>query len=122
MDDPIISPWTIYIIDVCNSIIFVAMFFSLLGVFATIFAFIVVSVDDVDIIQAKKLLKGLTIFTTTFIIVSIIVPDKRVGYTMLATQYITEGNVQQAAKIVDRIADKIIQVKNNSQENDEVKK
>ena len=116
MDDPIISPWTIYIIDVCNSISFVAMFFSLLGVFTTIFAFIVVSVDDVDIIQGKKLLKGLTIFTTTFIIVSIIVPDKRVGYTMLATQYITEGNVQQAAKIVDRIADKIIQVKNNSQE------
>lgn len=114
MDDPIISPWTIYIIDVCNSISFVAMFFSLLGVFATIFAFIVVSVDDVDIIQAKKLLKGLTIFTTTFIIVSIIVPDKRVGYTMLATQYITEENVLKAADMVDKIADKIIRVKNNS--------
>ena len=111
MNEPIISPWTIYIIDVCNSISFVAMFFSLLGVFATIFAFIVVSVDDVDIIQAKKLLKGLTIFTTTFIIVSIIVPDKRVGYTMLATQYVTKENVLNAVDITEEIVNKIIEVK-----------
>ena len=120
MSEPIISPWIIYAIDVCNSISEAAMFFSLLGVFAIIFAFITMFVDgdlddldDVDNSQYKKLLKILTIFTTTFIIVTIIVPDKRVGYTMLATQYITEGNVQQAADMVDRIADKIIRVKNN---------
>ncbi|KXB91777.1 hypothetical protein HMPREF3191_00891 [Veillonellaceae bacterium DNF00626] len=113
MDEPIILPWTIYIIDVCNSISAVAMFLSVLGVFATMFAFIVIYVDDVDIIQGKKLLKRLMIFTTVSIIVTIIVPDKRVGYTMLATQYITEENVLKAADMVDRIADKIIRVKNN---------
>lgn len=113
MDDPIISPWTIYIINVCNSISAAAIFFSVLGVFATIFAFIVIYVDDVDIIQGKKLLKRLMIFTTVSIIVTIIVPDKRVAYTMLATQYITEENVLKAADMVDRIADKIIRVKNN---------
>ena len=122
MDEPIISPWIIYAISVCNSIREGAMFFSLLGVFAIMFVFIVMFVaddldlDNVDVIRYKKLLKRLTIITTVFIIVAIIVPDKRVGYTMLATQYITEGNVQQAAKMVDRIADKIIRVKNNSQE------
>lgn len=113
MSEPIISPWTIYAIDVCNSISGVAIFFSVLGVFATMFAFIVIYVDDVDIIQGKKLLKRLMIFTTVSIIVTIIVPDKRVGYTMLATQYITEENVLKAADMVDRIADKIIRVKNN---------
>lgn len=123
MNDPIISPWIIYIINVCNSISAVAIFFSVLGVFAIIGIFIGMfigeNLDDKPYINSmvyRKLLKKLMIFTTAFIIVAIIIPNKRVGYTMLATQYITEGNVQQAAKIVDRIADKIIQVKNNSQE------
>lgn len=115
MNDPIIPPWIIYAIGVCNSISAAAIFFSVLGVFTTMFAFIVMFVDeyldDVDIIRYKKLLKRLTIFTIMFIIVAIIVPDKRVGYTMLATQYITEENVLKAADMVDRIADKIIQVK-----------
>lgn len=115
MNDPIISPWIIYAIGVCNSINAAAIFFSVLGVFTTMFAFIVMFVDeyldDVDIIRYKKLLKRLTIFTIMFIIVAIIVPDKRVGYTILATQYITEENVLKAADMVDRIADKIIRVK-----------
>lgn len=111
MNEPIISPWTIYIIDVCNSISGVAVFFSILGIFATIFAFIVVSVDDVDIIQGKKLLKRLTIITTVFTIIAIIVPDKRVAYTMFATQYVTTENVLNAVDITEKIVNKIIEVK-----------
>lgn len=111
MNDPIISPWIIYAIDVCNSISGVAIFFSVLGVFATMFAFIVIYVDDVDIIQGKKLLKRLMIFTTVSIIVTIIVPDKRVGYTMLATQYVTKENVLNAVDITEKIVNKIIEVK-----------
>lgn len=116
MNEPIISPWIIYAIGVCNSINEVTIFFSVLGVFAIVFVFIYIITDDkefVDFIRYKKLLKRLTIFTIMFIIMAIIVPNKRVGYTMLATQYITKGEVQQAADMVDRIADKIIRVKNN---------
>lgn len=103
-----------YTIGICISINGSAIVLSVLGVFATIFAFIVMFVEDVDIIQYKKLLKILTIFTTAFIIVAIIIPDRKVAYTMLATQYITEENVLKAADMVDKIADKIIRVKNNS--------
>ena len=120
MSEPIISPWTIYAIDVCNSIKGVSVIFSVLGLFAIVFVFIYIIIieneDDeafADVIRYKKLLKRLMIFTTVSIIVTIIVPDKRVGYTMLATQYITEENVLKAADMVDRIADKIIRVKNN---------
>lgn len=121
MNEPIISPWIIYAIDVCNSIKGISVIFSVLGLFAIVFVFIYIIIieneDDkafVDVIRYKKLLKRLTIFTTAFIIVSIIIPDRRVGYTMLATQYITEENVLKAADMVDKIADKIIRVKNNS--------
>lgn len=115
MDDPIISPWIIYAIDVCNSISEVSIIFSILGIFVIICIFIaMLDRPYEDNSRYKKLLKRLMISTIMFIIVAIIVPDKRVGYTMLATQYITEENVQQAAKMVDRIADKIIRVKNNS--------
>lgn len=113
MNDPIISPWIIYAIDVCNSISGVSVIFSILGLFAIIGIFIAM-LDDrpyEDNSWYKKSLKRLMIFTTVFIIVAIIVPDKRVGYTMLATQYITEENVLKAADMVDRIADKIIRVK-----------
>ena len=117
MNEPIISPWIIYAIDVCNSIKGVSVIFSVLGLFAIVFVSIyMIAADDnafADVIRYKKLLKRLTIFTTAFIIIAIIVPDKRVGYTMLATQYITEENVLKAADMVDRIADKIIRVKNN---------
>ncbi|WP_276874202.1 hypothetical protein [Dialister micraerophilus] len=115
MNEPIISPWIIYAIDVCNSISEVSVIFSILGIFAIICIFIaMLDRPYEDNSRYKKLLKRLMISTIMFIIVAIIVPDKRVGYTMLATQYITEENVQQAAKMVDRIADKIIRVKNNS--------
>lgn len=111
MNEPIISPWIIYAIGICNSISGLAIFFGILGVFATIFVFIVMFVEDVDIIRYKKLLKRLTIFTTIFIIVAIIVPDKRVGYTMLATQYVTKENVLNAVDITEKIVNKIIEVK-----------
>lgn len=114
MNEPIISPWIIYIIDVCNSISEMAMFFSVLGVFAIVFVSIYIIAADnafVDFIRYKKLLKRLTIFTTAFIIVAIIIPDKRVGYTMLATQYVTKENVLNAVDITEKIVNKIIEVK-----------
>lgn len=115
MNEPIISPWIIYAIDVCNSISEVATFLGLLGVFAIVFVSIyMIAADDnafVDFIRYKKLLKRLTIFTTAFIIVAIIIPDKRVGYTMLATQYVTKENVLNAVDITEKIVNKIIEVK-----------
>lgn len=115
MNEPIISPWIIYAIGVCNSIREVAMGFSILGIFAIVFVSLYIIVDeyldDADVIRYKKLLKRLTIFTTAFIIVAIIIPDKRVGYTMLATQYVTKENVLNAVDITEKIVNKIIEVK-----------
>lgn len=118
MNEPIISPWIIYAIDVCNSIKGVSVIFSVLGLFAIVFVFIYIIIieneDDeafADVIRYKKLLKRLTIFTIMFIIMAIIVPDKRVGYTMLATQYVTKENVLNAVDITEKIVNKIIEVK-----------
>lgn len=109
MNEPIISPWIIYAIDVCNSIGEVAMFLSVLGVVSIILVFFVTF--DGDDIRYTKPLKKLTIFTTALIIVAIIAPDKRVGYTMLATQYVTKENVLNAVDITEKIVNKIIKVK-----------
>lgn len=117
MNEPIISPWIIYAIDVCNSISAAAIFFSLLGAFAIVFVSIYIIAGDnafVDFIRYKKLLKRLTIFTTAFVIVAIIVPDKRVGYAMLATQYVTKENVLNAVDITEKIVNKIIQIKGDN--------
>lgn len=121
MDEPIISPWIIYAIDICNSIKGVTIFFSVLGVFAIIGIFIGMfigeNLDDKPYINSmvyRKLLKKLMIFTTAFIIVAIIIPDKRVGYTMLATRYVTKENVLKAVEITDKIANKIIQIKGDN--------
>lgn len=118
MNDPIISPWIIYAIDVCNSIKGVSVFFSTLGLFAIIIIFIAILIDEnsddklfINSMVYRKLLKRLMIFTTAFIIVAIIVPDKRVGYTMLATQYVTKENVLNAVDITGKIVNKIIEVK-----------
>lgn len=112
MNEPIISPWIIYAIDVCNSISGVSVIFSILGIFAIICIFIaMLDRPYEDNSRYKKLLKRLMIFTTVFIIVAIIVPDKRVGYTMLATQYVTKENVLNAVDITEKIVNKIIEVK-----------
>ncbi len=118
MNEPIISPWIIYAIDVCNSIKGLFVIFSTLGLFAIVFGFICIIIigneDDkvfADVIRYKKLLKRLTIFITAFIIIAIIVPDERVGYTMLATQYVTKENVLNAVDITEKIVNKIIEVK-----------
>lgn len=118
MNEPIISPWIIYAIDVCNSIKGVSVIFSVLGLFAIVFGFICIIINEneddkavVDVIRYKKLLKRLTIFTTAFIIVAIIIPNKRVAYTMLATEYITKENVLNAVDITEKIVNKIIEVK-----------
>lgn len=118
MNEPIISPWIIYAIDVCNSIKGVSVIFSVLGLFAIIGIFIGMfigeNLDDKPYINSmvyRKLLKKLMIFITAFIIVAIIIPDKRVGYTMLATQYITKENVLNAVDITEKIVNKIIEVK-----------
>lgn len=116
MTEPIISPWLIYAIDILNSISGGATFVCGASGLAVILLFLSRRSEDVNsdyeiIRAANSLCKRAIIVFLSALLVATIVPDKRTSYEMLAAAYVTPANVERAADILDRFADRILKEK-----------
>lgn len=115
MTEPIISPWLIYAIDILNSISNVATIVCFLSLAAlSIMLFGNLTGIDLtgkfiqDYVRAYKRIA--VVFIASFL-VAMIVPNKQTSYEMLAAAYVTPANVEQAADILNRFADRILKEK-----------
>lgn len=109
MTEPIISPWLIYAIDILNSISGAATFVCVASAAALLF--LLLTGLGWDFNSENRLCKRAIIaFLSAFLVVTL-VPNKRTSYEMLAASYVTPANVEHAADILSRFADKILKYK-----------
>lgn len=101
MNDPIISPWMIYLIDILHPldgllfIISMAMILGGVGVF-------LLSLDD-DIFAKKLLAIGMCAA-----LVNVFLPRPHTVYKMIAASYVTPANIQATGELADKAVDKVI--------------
>lgn len=133
MNTPIINPWVIYLINVCDNlkslfatIIFVAIVVAiLLGVYWVFMKYdgdMYYDEEDVRDMQGKAV-KGFKIAIIALACSSILVtalPNEKTCYTMLVTSQLTEENIHNvgnnAKEVVDYIFEKIQEVQSTDQE------
>lgn len=109
MTEPIISPWLIYAIDILNSISGAATFVCAASVVALLF--LLLTGMGWDFNSENSLCKRAIIVFLSASLVATIVPNKQTSYEMLAAAYVTPANVERAADILDRFADRILKEK-----------
>ena len=114
--EPIISPWLIYAIDILNSISGAATFVCAVSVVVLFFLLLTRRdrrFDSCDefIHAINRLCKRAIIVFLSAFLVAMIVLNKRTSYEMLAAAYVTPANVEQAADILSRFADRILKDK-----------
>lgn len=126
MNDPIISPWLFYWIDVLhscnvvNNVLFLCFSFGLLLLVITYFA--IRFDDDCGIYQkrlnranARKLKIILKRFLAVYAIIVLgvfFIPSKETTYKMLVAQYVTPKNVEitthNAERLIERISELVV--------------
>ena len=125
---PIISPWLIYLIDLCddlNGLFSVALF--LLGCVAAslliiwLFSSLDHKQDYEPIVACKKNLKKSVIWLCISGLLFTVIPSKDTMYKMIVLENVTTDNIQAIGKtgkdVVDYITDQINKVVNDKEEN-----
>lgn len=115
MNEPIISPWLIYFINLANPIKILAVLTTAASIIVGIQAFLN-SKDAYDkkyapekIAMANSVFKTCKIVIAISLVVAIFVPCKSTIYKMIAASYVTPANVQAAGKLTDEAVDKVIE-------------
>lgn len=102
MNEPIINPWLIYLLDVSDAI--KCTMFLVAAVSAVIALFV---------LCADKEFNSFTKRVVTIFIVSctlaIFVPSERVIYKMIIVSHVTPANIQKAGDSLDTVIDKVIE-------------
>lgn len=101
MNEPIISPWLIYVLDVADAIkstmLLVAVASGVIGLFA-------LCAKEYDLF-AKRVV---TIFIVSCTL-AIFVPSERVICKMIIVSHVTPANIQKAGDSLDTVIDKAIE-------------
>lgn len=129
---PIVSPWTIYLINLfgnLNGLLYVALI--LLGCTAVVlsviwfFSSMDYKQDEEPIVACKKYLKKSVIWLCVSSLLFTAIPSKDTMYTMLVLENVTTDNIQAIGKtgkdVVDYITDQIDKVVNKDDEEENKK-
>lgn len=102
MNEPIISPWLIYLLDVSDAIkctmFVIAVASGVLGLF-------VFCVDEEFTTRTKR---SIIIFIVATVL-AIFVPSERTMYKMIIASYVTPANIQKAGDSIDAVIDRAIE-------------
>lgn len=125
MNEPIVSPWMFYMIDVLVSLrhfLFVIIIVLVVPLFLALCAYLSsVTDDDVDdetleILRCvRKIFFTLCAIISVSVVLIIAIPSQDTMYKMLAANYLTPANIESVGESVDKIADKIVEKINNIQ-------
>ena len=133
--NPIISPWSIYLINVLsglkNIFIVAAAAAILVGIGNAIYFLIVIDSpyyneddekDQNKILNIKKCFKKSVVGLIISALLVVIAPSKDTMYTMLALDNLTTDNIQAIGKtgkdVIDYVSDQIDKIVNDNQSND----
>lgn len=110
MNDPIISPWMIYLIETVESL---TCFVRISGACALTVAFIcfidcTMTCDDERITKNSKKAKKFFVFGMVAVALGIFIPTRDTIYKMIAASYVTPANIQVTGELADKAVDKII--------------
>lgn len=108
---PIINPWIFYLIDILESLSFIAMA-GIIGAFFMILTGnldISTPIDDDDIRHGKKMVKWGMIIALISTPILVLTPSKDTMYTMLTSSMVTEDNLDKATKAIQDGVDYIFE-------------
>lgn len=130
MSTPIINPWVIYLINLCDNL----KTLSIIAICITVVAVIIIGLswafaenDCCDEEDAKairqyymKWIKIPTIVLICSLVFGIVLPTEKTCYTMLVSSQLTEENIHNvgdnAKEVVDYIFEKIEEVQSTDEE------
>lgn len=102
MNEPIISPWLIYLLDVSDAIkctmFVIAIAFGVIALF-------VFCADGEFTTQTKRA----TIIFIVATVLAIFVPSERTMYKMIIVSHVTPANIQKAGDSIDAVIDRAIE-------------
>lgn len=110
MNDPIISPWLIYLIDtveplinviIVSAIVSISMFILLLTANAAIY-------DDDKIEENSKKVKLFLKVGVICGLLLVFIPRPCTLYKMVVANYVTPANIQATGEFADKTMDKVI--------------
>lgn len=98
MDAPIINPWIIYYIDICNNINILMVFIIILLLLSTLFLSLLISIDweyggKKLFLKIKKYIPLYLITTFIIIFFTVFLPSKGTLYKMIILKNITPNNI-----------------------------
>lgn len=114
MNEPIISPWIFYWIEVIDEM---KTCFGIMGsvISVTLVLLIIFSMnDDFDYFvehkeEVQRAKKMAAIFLALAIPLNCILPTRATMYKMLAASYMTQENIENVGESIDKIADKLVE-------------
>ena len=110
MNDPIISPWLIYFIDIVDSLRNAVCPLAIIASIISAFLF-VASCSAYHEEDEEKLLKGAKMFLLVGIVsglLTIFIPTPNTLYKMIAAHYVTPANIQATGEFADKAVDKVV--------------
>ncbi len=127
--NPIISPWSIYLINVLSGLknIFIAAVAAAIfgGIVNAIYFLIVIDDpyhDKDEILNIKKCFKKFIVGLIISALLVVITPSKDTMYTMLALDNLTTDNIQAIGKtgkdVIDYVSDQIDKIVNGNKNDD----
>lgn len=125
MNEPIVSPWIFYMVDVLVSLhyfLFAIIIVLAVPFFLALCAYLSsVADDDVDdeTLEIFRCVRKISFTLGAIISVSVVlviaIPSQETMYKMLAANYLTPANIESVGESVDKIADKVVEKINNIQ-------
>ncbi len=133
MSTPIINPWVIYLINLCDNL----KTLSIISICITVVAVIITGLrwafdendccdeEDVKVIRQYYMewIKIPAIVLICSLVCGIVLPTEKTCYTMLVTSQLTEENIHNvgdnAKEVVDYIFEKIEEVQSTDEEMEE---
>lgn len=107
MNEPIISPYVFYLIDILNSISAFCNVIIIICLCCGLALLVVLLIDGFENTKAFSLLKKILIIFGVLSTLAIVIPSKETCYQMLVASQVTPVNIQRAEDTIDKSLDKI---------------
>ena len=112
MNDPIISPWLIYLIGIVEPL---TCFIRIAAMIVVCYSIIQLEhemncyYDDInEAKKARKAKKNFLAFGVAIGFLSMFIPTPSTIYKMIAASYVTPANIQATGELADKAVDKVI--------------
>lgn len=107
MNEPIISPYVFYLIDILNSISKILTVAIIAGVSIGLVAVVNWIVGDFENKKLFSLTKKWMVGMAVILLLAVVIPSKETCYQMLVASQVTPTNIQKVGDTIDKSLDKI---------------